>query len=150
MVYLDSPQYRLEAITYAKAEIRKRGISPNQLKVVSGADSPSRRRLATFLRNVRRYRSAIAFFVGFISITSYFAWANYASYMRTYERNCDDCFYSFGFPFYLYQGGGFAGPENVLWAGFIGDVTIAGFFSICGGWMLRVLVSRYSARQDAV
>jgi hypothetical protein len=95
MVYLDSPQYRPEVLTYAKAEIRNRGISFNQADLINATGSMPDLPLAAF-----------------------------------------------GFPFDLYQTGGFAGPTGILWGGVISDVAIAILVSTIAGWLLRALISR--------
>ena len=71
-----------------------------------------------------------------------FVWTNVNSYNQMYRDTCYDCFVYFGFPFYLYQTGGFAGPTLILWDGLIANAGIAVCLCICSGWILSRLLKR--------
>jgi hypothetical protein len=119
MVYLDSDQYRSEALTYAKAEIRQRGITFDRTDLnIAGASMPTLS-LAAFGQSLWRARGVLAFALGFAGCLAWFAWLNCDSYRNMYKAHCEDCFVFFGFPFDLYQTGGFAGPTTLLWDGLI-------------------------------
>jgi len=150
MVYLDSDQYRPEALTYAKAEIRKRGITFDRTDLnIAGASMPTLP-LAAFGRSLWRARRVLAFALGFAGSLAWFAWLNFDSYRNMYKAHCDDCFVFFGFPFDLYQTGGFAGPTTFLWGGLTADVAIATIGSAGVGWLLNILISRLTRRADVV
>lgn len=38
---------------------------------------------------------------------------------------CDDCSFSFGFPFPLWVEGGFVGAAHVMWGGLLADAVVA-------------------------
>lgn len=145
MVHLDSDQYRPEVLTYAKAEIRDRGIPFNQAVLINATGSMPDLPLAAFWRSTWKARKIIAFGIGFGSSLTCFVWANFDSYRNMYRGSCDDCFVFFGFPFDLYQTGGFAGPTTILWGGLIVDVAIAILVSTIAGWLLKSLISRCTA-----
>ena len=142
MIYLDSPLYRAEALTYANAEITKRGIRLNQTDSIRAGSIPELP-LAAFGRSVWKARGFIAFGIGFVSGLAYFVSANFESYRNVDRSSCYDCFVFLGFPFDLYQTGGFAGPTTFLWPGLIADIAIAMLVSAIVGLLLKAMVSRY-------
>jgi hypothetical protein len=142
MVYLDFAQYRPEALTYAKAEIRKRGVSFNQADLINATGLTPDLPLAEFWRGLWKARKVLAFCIGFGSGLACFVWANLNSYWNMYRVSCIDCFVFFGFPFDLYQTGGFAGPTTFLWGGLIADIAIAIVVSTVAGWLLKTLITR--------
>jgi hypothetical protein len=99
-----------------------------------------------------RIMSAIrcqAFWLGLLSSFLVFGWANYNSYTKMYEGSCDDCFVYFGFPFDLYQGGGYAGGQGMLWLGLMANISIALLTGICFGWLLKLFLQRGTATRAA-
>ena len=150
MVYLDSDQYRPDAMMYAKAEIRRRGIIFNPTDLINSPGSAPTLPKVALGRSLWRARRIVAFGFGFVSSLACFAWANFNSYSNMYKGHCDDCFMYFGFPFDLYQTGGFAGPTKLLWGGLIGDVTIAMIVSASVGLLLKLFVSRSTHSTNAV
>jgi hypothetical protein len=150
MVYLESDQYRPEALTYAKAEIRQRGITFNLTDIINDRDSTPALHLDAFGLTLWRARRFAAFGFGFVSSLAWFAWVNFDSYSNMYKAHCYDCFVYFGFPFDLYQTGGFAGPTKLLWGGLIADVAIAMIVSAIVGLLLKIIVSRTTHSSNAV
>ena len=143
IVHGDSAHYRREALTYAKAEINRRGISSDQVETI---------RTSTPLESIARLRTRLvrairnrAFLIGFLSSSLLFAWANYHSYVHMYPVGLYDVLVYYGFPFDLYQTGGFGGPTMVLWPGFIADTAIAALTGVCVGWVFKLLLQRGSA-----
>src|SRR5262245_60961727 len=141
MVYLESEQYRPEALTYAKAEIRQRGITTEQIAHVSVGGPRPDLWLAAFGERIWKSRRTIALSLGFLGSLFWFAKANFDSYQKMYKVNCNDCYVFFGYPFYLYQTGGFAGPTRYLLGGLITDVAIA----IIVSGSLGILVKKLTA-----
>ncbi len=62
--------------------------------------------------------------------------ANYYSYLRM-GGSCDDCFVSFGFPFPLWEEGGFVTVKYILWSGLIADLYLALSAGFLLGWVLK-------------
>ena len=62
---------------------------------------------------------------------------NYYSFVRMESTFCDDCFLSFGFPFPLWEEGGFVTIRRVLWSGLVADVYIALSFGLLLGWAYK-------------
>jgi hypothetical protein len=149
VVYIEPDKYRPEAITYAEAEIERRGISTNEGTKVNTTDKTAESPLETFGRKVWKIIKDKSFWIGFAIGPLPFIWLNNYSYNQMYKVNCDDCFVFFGFPFYLYQTGGFAGPTIILWNGLIANVVVALCASICTGWILKRLLCRINARHRA-
>ena len=150
MVYLETDQYRPEVLTYARAEIRQRGITFDPTDVINARDSMPALPLPAIGRSLWRARRRLAFSLGFAGSMLCFAWANFDSYRNMYKAHCDDCYVFFGFPFDLYQTGGFAGPTTFLWGGLIADVEIATIVSASVGWLLKIQTSRIAHKSNAV
>jgi hypothetical protein len=140
MVTVDSYHYRPEALVYAKAEIERRGISDQRTEITT-IPMP----LQSMANLGNRLVSAICarvFHLGLLSSFFVFGWANYDSYSHMYEGSCSDCFVYFGYPFELYEAGGFIGGQGILWLGLLADVSIALTTGICFGWILNLLFHR--------
>jgi len=150
MVYVDPDQYRPDALTYAKAEIRRRGIIFHPTDLINSRLSVPTLHIVAHGRSLWRARRVISFGIGLIGSLACFGWANFDSYSNMYKGSCDDCFVHFGFPFYLYETGGFAGPTRLLWGGLIADVTIAIIVSASVGLLLKLFVSRSTHSTSAV
>jgi hypothetical protein len=68
------------------------------------------------------------FLVGLVLGVAPFVAANIYGYRQMGFHgggSCDDCSFSFGFPFPLWVEGGFVGMARVLWGGFIADLSVA-------------------------
>ena len=68
------------------------------------------------------------FIVGFVLGVAPFVAANIYDYRQMGFHgggSCDDCSFSFGFPYPLWREGGFVGVELILWGGLLADVAIA-------------------------
>ncbi len=65
---------------------------------------------------------------------------NYYDYLQSEsEPRLLDAYYSFGFPFEFYVGGGFAG-QTIPWSGLIGNVLVALTVSLFLGWAVAKLI----------
>ncbi len=82
--------------------------------------------------------------ISFLAVVLLFIAANYYSYVRIGYGSCDDCFLSFGFPFPLWEEGGFATVKRILWSGLIADLYVAASVSILSDWLLKKALSRNS------
>ena len=76
-----------------------------------------------------------------------FGIVNYYSFVRMGAGFCDDCFISFGFPFPLWEEGGFITIRRILWGGLIADFYLALSLGFLLGWTyqrfwLRKVASR--------
>ena len=140
MVYIDSAQYRPEAIVYAKAEIDRRGIPFSDIHSISDstpADTNKPAALGYKLLTALRHR---AFAVGFLTALLFFVVANAYSYIEMpNEPGIDDGFEGCGFPFKVYMYGGFAGMDYILWEGLVADVLIATVAGISMGLTCKSL-----------
>jgi len=149
MAYVDHVQYRLEAITHAEAEIKRRGISFDSAVEIIATDRTAVLPLRALGRKIWKTMRFSAFGIGFVIGLLPFILINISSYNRMYIGGCDDCVVFFGFPFHLYQTGGFAGPTIILWDGLIAYVVIALCASVFAGWILKRLLYRISLRHRA-
>jgi hypothetical protein len=69
-----------------------------------------------------------AFIIGFIIGVGLLVAANIHSYLHmefSGGGGCDDCTFSFGFPFPLWVEGGFISVADVLWGGLVADAAVA-------------------------
>lgn len=82
--------------------------------------------------------------ISFLVVFLLFIAANYYSYAHMGYGSCDDCFLSFGFPFPLWEEGGFVTVKRILWNGLIADLYVAASVSILSGWLLKKALSRNS------
>lgn len=149
VAHIEPDQYRPEAITYAKAEIERRGISFDEANKVNTADKTAESLLETLSRKVWKITRDKSFGIGFAIGLLPFIWFNIYSYNHMDSVICPDCSVSFGFPFYLYETGGFFGLTIILWKGLIANVVIALCASICTGWILKRSLCRISTRHRA-
>jgi hypothetical protein len=145
MVYFDYAQYWSEAITYAQAEIAKRGIPTHQIDLgqLPNTAIPHpfilwTQRLQQFIARLIRTR---AFAIGFLSGGFVFVLLNIHSYyLMTDVANCCDGFVSFGFPFDWYTFGGYAGMIYIHWWKVMANVIAAVFMCLLGGWVFQRLI----------
>ncbi len=84
------------------------------------------------------------FFVGLVA----FYLTNYCSYLQNRPGNfCDDCGWSFGVPFRLYQEVGFFSVKEFLWFGLTADILIAITFSFIVGLILKFVWEKLTAKR---
>lgn len=146
IVYVDSTQYRPEAITYARADMMRRKISFDPADEIPADNAKLKLPLAVLGRRIWKAIQTGAFGIGFAIGLLPFVWGNYYSYKRMYEGSCNDCFLSFGFPFDLYEtGGGWGGARGILWSGLIADLVLALCVATCIVWVFKRLLRRASA-----
>ena len=79
-------------------------------------------------RRLKIYLTAILIALVFFGI------GNYYSFVRMNSGFCDDCFISFGFPFPLWEEGGFVTIRRILWSGLIADFYLALSVGLLIGW----------------
>ena len=74
-------------------------------------------------------------FIAGIAGTAYLNW-------RTYANRCEliDCAWGIGFPLPFYVGGGFAGPEGLVWFGLLADIGFALTAGLFSGWLFLWLL----------
>ena len=142
VVYIEPAQYRPEAISCAKAEIERRGITFDEADGFIAVDKRIETPLETLGQRIWETMRTGAFRIGFAIGLLPFIWFNIYSYNHMYKVDCGDCFVFFGFPFYLYRTGGFANSTIILWNGLIANVVIAICASIFAGWVLKRSFSR--------
>ena len=73
------------------------------------------------------------FVVGFALGIIIVALLNYFSYMYSDRPDISHAIHTFGFPFSVYQYGGYSYNEEILWTGLIGTILIAFGFSFAMG-----------------
>jgi hypothetical protein len=146
IVYGDPSHNRPEAIAYAKAEMKLRGLSLDDLERRKPDDTRVLLPLEAVSRKIRNVMWANLFGIGFVIGLIPFIWMNIDSYNQMYTSSCSDCFVYFGYPFYLYQTGGFVGPTLILWDGLIGNAAIAISTSFCTAWIVNRVLNRVAAR----
>ncbi len=84
-----------------------------------------------------------AFALGFFSVLALFVAANYYSYVHMYDHCClADGISEFGWPFALYQEGGFANAEGIVWSGLNVNVLIAAAASFISGRLCEKLAGK--------
>ena len=71
-----------------------------------------------------------------------FGLANYYSFVRMSAGFCDDCLLSFGFPFPIWEEGGFVTIRRVLWSGLVADFYIALSTGLLIGWAYQKFSNR--------
>ncbi len=148
MLFIDSAQYRPEAITYAKAEMMKRAISFDPTDQIAADDSKLELPLAAVGRRIWNAIQVSAFGIGCVIGLLPFIWANYYSYNRMYDGLSNDFSSSFGFPFDLYQTeGGWGGGPYLFLDGLIADLVLAICAAVCIGWVFKWLLRRGGAKQ---
>jgi len=143
IVHSDSAHYRPEALIYAKAEINARGISCGPMEATRPPLPFSQ--LRAFCNRLVKAIWLKAFHVGFLISLLLFMWANHNSYIHSHVIGCDDFLEYWGFPFEMYQTGGFAGITVVLWPRFIGNIVIAACAGVLIGWIFKVVLRQMGA-----
>jgi len=144
----DLAQYRPEAVIYARAELRRRGICSTQVEETERQypdPGAALRALAPFVRNAILARiDAIGFIIGVLP----FALANFQRGWSPHDSTLDHVLRVFGFPFDLWEIGGYAGGRGFLPWGFAADAMIAICAGHCAAWTLR-LASRALLNREA-
>lgn len=80
-------------------------------------------------------------YIGLVLAVPLFVVLQYLSYLRNEGgTTCLDCSWRFGFPFPLYEYGGFVSYESPFWLGFFGDVAFAFVVGLCLGFALNRIV----------
>jgi hypothetical protein len=141
MVYIDSAQYRPEAIVYAKAEIDRRGLSVDELNSIGDLrQAPSSRLTLLGYRLLATIRRR-AFAVGFLIVLLFFVIANIYSYINMPEESgsITHGFVECGYPLELYKYGGYIGTGYILWDGLVADVLIAVLTGVLIGVTFKLL-----------
>src|SRR5262245_50910490 len=147
MVYFDYAQYRSEAITYAKAEIAKRGVNTNSVDLIT----PSKEISHPFIiwaRRTRRFSVMIirtrAYALGFWSGGFVFALLSILSYRQTINAAVllDHGVVSFGFPLEWYSVGGYVGMTYIHWWKVVADIMAGLLICLLLGWLFRSLVEK--------
>src|SRR5689334_3303446 len=96
--------------------------------------------MSEFLRN-RTFN--LGFLTGLIAICL----LNYFSYLQNRVGvRCADCGWRFGFPFDLYQKGGFISFEEILWLGLIGNILTGFIFSFSIGLIFKFVRGKFTAK----
>jgi hypothetical protein len=88
------------------------------------------------------------YFIVFVVVLIVMVAANYNSYLRMQRAICDDCFLQFGWPFGLWEEGGFVTVKRILWAGLVADLSIAVWAVMFLGWVSSKLLRRGSLRPN--
>lgn len=145
MVYFDYAQYRSEAITYAKAEIAKRGVNTNSVDLIT----PSKEISHPFIiwaRRARQFSAMIirtrAYALGFLTGGFVFALLNILSYRQMINAAVllDHGVVSFGFPLEWYSFGGYVGMTYIHWWNLAADIMAGLFICLLFGWLFKSLV----------
>ena len=148
MVYFDYAQYQSEAITYAKAEIAKRGVNTNSVGLITPSNTEVSHPFITWIRRTRRFSVMIirtrAFALGFLAGGFVFALLNILSYRQMINAAawCADCVMSFGFPLEWYSFGGFVGMTYIHWWNVGADIMAGLLICLLFGWLFRSLVEK--------
>ena len=144
MVYLDYAQYQSEAITYAKAEITKRGVYTSQVDLsgISNATEPHPfiLRIQRFWRFISMIVQTRAYTVGFVVGCFVFVQLNIQSYrqmMRTAILSHQ--LMSYGFPFNWYTFGGYVGMTYIHWWNVVANIIVGIIMCLISGWLFRNL-----------
>jgi hypothetical protein len=82
------------------------------------------------------------YLIALVAVFAVLIAANYYSYVQMGRGFCDDCFLHFGWPFPLWEDGGFVTVKRVLWAGVVADVSIAIYVAVFLGWASSKLFAR--------
>ena len=147
MVYLDRGQYQSEAITYAKAEIAKRGVNINQVDFSELSNTSISHPFIISIQRIRLFISMViqtrAFAVGFLIGSLIFVLINVHSYRRMIDfASCCDGFTSFGFPFDWYTFGGYFGMTYIHWWKVLANIIVGFLMCLLSGWFFRKLVEK--------
>jgi hypothetical protein len=65
---------------------------------------------------------------------------NYYSFVRMNSGFCADCLMSFGFPFPLWEEGGFVTIRRIRWSGLIADFYLALSVGLLMGWAYQKIM----------
>jgi hypothetical protein len=88
------------------------------------------------------------YLIGLVAVVLVFIGANYYSYVQMGRGFCDDCFLHFGWPFPLWEEGGFVTVKRVLWARLVANVSLAIWIGLFFGWLSSKLLARQIVRSS--
>jgi hypothetical protein len=148
MVYVDYAQYRSEAITYAKAEIAKRGVNTNSVDLTNLSNVEVSHPFIVWVRRVRQFSAMIiqtrAYSLGFLTGGFVFALLNILSYRRMINAPVllDHGVMSFGFPLEWYSIEGYLGMTFIHWWNLAADIMAGLFICLLFGWVFKSLVKK--------
>lgn len=147
MVYFDNAQYRSEAITYAKAEIAKRGVNTNSVDLINLSNVEISHPLILWMRRTRQFSAMVirtrAYALGFLAGGFVFVMLNTLSYRQMINTaSCCDQVMSFGFPLEWYSFGGFVGMTDIHWWNLAADITAGLFICLLFGRLFKSLVEK--------
>jgi hypothetical protein len=147
MVYFDYAQYQSEAITYAKAEIAKRGVNTNSVDLINPSNIEISHLFIIWIRRIRQFSVMIlrtrAYALGFWAGGFVFALLNILSYRQMINAEvCCDWVMSFGFPLEWYSFGGFVGMTYIHWWNVVVDIMAGLLICLLFGWLFRSLVEK--------
>jgi hypothetical protein len=148
MVYFDYAQYRSEAITYAKAEISKRGVNTNSVDLINLSNVEISHPFIVWIRRTRRFSAMIirtrAYALGFLAGGFVFALLNILSYRQMINAPVlfDHGVMSFGFPLEWYSFGGYVGMTYIHWWNVVADIMVGLFMCLLSGWLFRSLTEK--------
>jgi hypothetical protein len=154
MVYLDYTQYRPEAITYAKAEIAKRGVNTYQVDWRWISDTTVSHPFIIWIERTWQLISMIvqtrAYIVGFVTGFFVFMLLNDLSYQQMMRTATDyHPIMKFGFPLDWYTFGGYIGITNIHWWNVVANIMAGIFMCMISGWVFRSLVEKIRSRESA-
>jgi hypothetical protein len=138
MVHIDAAQYRPEAIGYAKAEIERRGLLPDDVVQTRVSTSPYRKRVAAlgkkFWFTVRRN----AFALGFFTVLLFLIAANIYSFIYTHRsEGMPHGELEYGFPFKWYVDAYLR--SYLLWDGLVNNILLALVAGLVMGLICKLL-----------
>jgi hypothetical protein len=147
MAYLDYAQCRSEAITYAKAEIAKRGVNTYQvdLRWISGTtvSHPFIIWIQRFWQFISMIVQTRAYAVGFVTGFFVFILLNILSYGQMMRTASDyHPTISFGFPLDWYTFGGYFGMTYIHWWNVVANIIACIFLCLISGWLFRNLIEK--------
>jgi hypothetical protein len=148
MIYFDYAQYRSEAITYAKAEIAKRGVNTNSVDLTDLSNIEISHPFIIWIWRIRRFSIMIirtrAYALVFLAGGFIFALLNILSYRQIINAAVliDDGVMSFGFPLEWYSYGGYVGMTYIHWWKLVADIIAGLFICLLFGWLFRSLVEK--------
>jgi hypothetical protein len=148
MVSFDYAQYRSEAITYAKAEIAKRGVNTNSVDLINLSNVEISHPFIVWKRRTRQFSAMIirtrAYALFFLTGGFVFALLNILSYRRMINAPVllDHGVMSFGFPLEWYSYGGYVGMTYIHWWKLVADIIAGLFICLLFGWLFRSLVEK--------
>lgn len=87
------------------------------------------------------------FNIGFLFGLVLLALINYFSYLNLDSPKTSHSLHSFGFPFAVYEYGGFITIEQILWFGLIADILIAIIFSFAIGLIFKFVWERFTTKR---